>query len=157
MPVYRNAITRAVGTPTKFGRARHPNKLLPTLVGAALLTLGLVGAGSNSALSQAVVQFVKVDVAVVNKGVRVSKITGRDVVNEKNEKVGSLDDVIIGRDKSLFGVVQVGGFLGLGSKLVAVPYDSLRIDDTGKRIELPGATKDELKNLAEYKYAPAQS
>jgi hypothetical protein len=36
--------------------------------------------------------------------------------------------------------------------LVAVPYQSLVIDDAGKKIELPGASRDELKKLAEFKY-----
>ena len=30
-------------------------------------------------------------------------------------------------------MLQVGGFLGLGGRLVAVPYDSLVIDDTGQK------------------------
>jgi hypothetical protein len=46
----------------------------------------------------------------------------------------------------------VGGFLGMGGHLVVVPYDQLVIDDTGKKITLPGASKDALKNLSEYKY-----
>lgn len=52
----------------------------------------------------------------------------------------------------LFGVIQVGGFLGLGSHLIAVPYASLEISDEGKHIVLPGATKEEVKGLPEFKY-----
>ncbi|MBV9263191.1 MAG: PRC-barrel domain containing protein, partial [Candidatus Eremiobacteraeota bacterium] len=52
----------------------------------------------------------------------------------------------------LFAVLQVGGFLGVGGRLVADPYDSLVLDETGKKIELPGATKDQLKSLSEFKY-----
>jgi hypothetical protein len=48
--------------------------------------------------------------------------------------------------------LQVGGFLGLGGHLVAVPYDNLKFDDESRTIELPGATKDSLKNLNEFKY-----
>jgi hypothetical protein len=35
---------------------------------------------------------------------------------------------------------------------VAVPYESLVLDETGKKVELPGATKDQLKGLSEFKY-----
>jgi hypothetical protein len=73
-------------------------------------------------------------------------------MNDKNEKVGTLDDVIVDRDRNLFAVLQVGGFLGINTRLVAVPYQSLVIDDAGKKIELPGASRDELKKLAEFKY-----
>jgi hypothetical protein len=93
-----------------------------------------------------------VDVAVVGKGYRVSKLTGRPVVNQNNERIGEIDDFIIGRDRVLFTILQVGGFLGIGSHLVAVPYQALVLDDTGSKITLPGATKEELKRLAQFKY-----
>src|SRR5579883_1111009 len=111
-------------------------------------------AALSPALAQAV-QLVKVDVAVVDKGLRASKLIWRSVVNDKNEKVGSLDDIIVGSDHSLYAVLQVGGFLGIGKKLVAVPYDSLHVDEKdGKvaKVELPGASSDQLKQLAEFNY-----
>jgi sporulation protein YlmC with PRC-barrel domain len=81
-------------------------------------------------------------------------LIGSNVFNDKNEKIGTLDDVIADKDKKVltFAVLQVGGFLGLGSRLVAVPYDSLVIDDKECKVTLPGATKDELKKLSEFNY-----
>jgi sporulation protein YlmC with PRC-barrel domain len=102
-------------------------------------------------LSQAV-RLVTVDVNVVAQGYRVSKLTGNTVTNEKNERIGTLDDFVIARDRSLFAILQVGGFLGIGSHLVAVPYESLVINDETRKIELPGATKEELERLAEFRY-----
>ena len=52
----------------------------------------------------------------------------------------------------LFGIIQVGGFLGIGSRLIAVPYSSLQISEEGKRIVLPGASKEHVKDLPEFKY-----
>jgi sporulation protein YlmC with PRC-barrel domain len=123
-----------------------------SIVAATIAMLGLlfVVVSPPPALSQSV-QLVKVDVAVVGKGLRVSKLIGTTVVNDKNESVGKLDDIVIDNN-NVFAVLQVGGFLGVGSHLVAVPYNSLRIADNGRRIELPGASKDELKKLAEFKY-----
>jgi sporulation protein YlmC with PRC-barrel domain len=106
---------------------------------------------AKPAISQAV-HLVKVDVSVLAQGYRVSKLIGNSVSNDKNEKVGSIDDMIVDRNKVMFAVLQVGGFLGIGKRLVAVPYDSLQIEEEGKKIVLPGASKDELKNLAEFKY-----
>jgi len=48
-------------------------------------------------------------------------------------------------------VLQVGAFLGLGGRLVAVPYESLIIDERGEKIVLPGATREELNKLLEFK------
>ena len=82
-----------------------------------------------------------------------SKLIGSNVINDKNEKIGTVDDVVADKDKKQlsFAVLQVGGFLGVGGHLVAVPYDSLVIDDTGK-VTLPGASKDELKKLSQFNY-----
>jgi hypothetical protein len=124
---------------------------LTLVVVTMALGLLLLVAAPKSVLSQGV-QFVKVDASVLGKGYRVSKLTGRTVTNDKNEDIGKLDDMIVSQDRVLFAVLQVGGFLGLGSHLVAVPYSSLVIDDTGAKIQLPGATRDELKKLGEFKY-----
>ena len=91
---------------------------------------------------------------------RASKIKGASVYNEKNEKVGSIDDLIIDRhDHVTYAVISVGGFLGMGNHLVAVRYDQLVInaDNKGKvdKIVLNGATKDALKAMPEFKYSNA--
>jgi sporulation protein YlmC with PRC-barrel domain len=96
---------------------------------------------------------VVVDVVSVAEGYRASKLRGTNVVTSQNEKVGELDDLVVGKtDRVLFAIIQVGGFLGIGSYLIAVPYTSLQISDNGKRIVLPGATKESVKALPEFKY-----
>jgi len=126
-------------------------RLLALMMIMAMLGLLAIVVNPKSAASQGV-QLLKVDVAVVAKGYRASKLIGASVTNEKNENVGSLDDLIVDQKRAMFAVLQVGGFLGIGKHLVAVPYESLQISDDGKKIALPGATKDELKKLAEFKY-----
>jgi len=121
--------------------------VIASAIGGSLVSLNL-----TPALSQPATALVVVDIAVVAKGYRTSKLTGRPVVNEKNERVGSIDDFIIGRDRVLFSILQVGGLLGVGSRLVAVPYQSLMLDAAGEKITLPGATKEQLERLAEFKY-----
>jgi hypothetical protein len=74
------------------------------------------------------------------------------VDKDKNERIGTIDDLIADKKEVHFAVLQVGGFLGVGGRLTAVPYDSLVIDDKGQKITLPGATKDELKKLSEFNY-----
>jgi sporulation protein YlmC with PRC-barrel domain len=137
------------------GRVNTSTKRLFTFL-AVLTMLGfLLIASSPTAVHSQPTQIVVVDVAVVGKGFRLSKLSGHEVVNEKNENVGKIDDLIVGRESGhpVFAILQVGGFLGIGSRLVAVPFDSLKIDDNLRRIELPGASRDELKKLAEFKYA----
>jgi hypothetical protein len=116
----------------------------------------LAGAAISGALIPqvvpAAVALVVVDVVSVADGYRFSKLRGETVYNSTNEKIGDLDDLIIGKDRVLFAIIQVGGFLGIGSRLVAVPYTSLQISQDGKRIVLPGATKEQLQSLPEFHY-----
>jgi sporulation protein YlmC with PRC-barrel domain len=98
------------------------------------------------------VQLTKVDVVKVATGYRASKVIGASVVNEANDTVGKVDDIIIGQDgKSPFVVLSVGGFVGMGNKLIVLPYEQLKT--TGSKIVLPGATAEALKALPEFKYA----
>ncbi len=91
----------------------------------------------------------------VDGGWRASKLIGAAVYDDQNQRVGSVDDLIMsGQDKIAVAVVSVGGFLGIGSKLVAVPYDQLRYDPTGKdpKVVMPGATKDSLGGMPNFVY-----
>lgn len=98
------------------------------------------------------VQLTKVDVVKVATGFRASKVIGSPVVNDANDTVGTVDDVIIGQDGTTpFVVLSVGGFLGMGTKLVVLPYQQLKTMD--RKIVMPGATKDALKDLPEFKYS----
>ena len=73
-------------------------------------------------------------------------------MNEANEKVGTIDDLIVTpNDKMPYAVLSIGGFLGVGTRLVVVPYDTLKAGD--KIMVLPGATRDSLKTLPEFNYA----
>lgn len=97
------------------------------------------------------VMLIRVDPMNVATGFRASKVRGSTVVNDNNESIGKVDDIIISADgKNPFVVLSVGGFLGIGDHLVALPYDSLKMGD---KIVLPGGTKDQLKALPQFKYA----
>ncbi|RJF78699.1 PRC-barrel domain-containing protein [Rhodopseudomonas palustris] len=143
-----NLIISATPPSHRRGARKLRNSGLAALVGM------LAVLSCNPALPQAGVALVKVDVSVVAQGYRMSKLIGSTVMNDKNEKIGSLDDVIAGKDKKQldFAILQVGGFLGVGARLVAVPFNSIVIDDTGSKVTLPGASKEELKKLTEFKY-----
>ena len=87
---------------------------------------------------------------------RASKIVGSSVYNDHNDKIGSIDDLVIGSDHSLHAVISVGGFLGMGSKMVEVPYDKLEFGNTkgssDNRVVLPGMTKEQLTSMPDFNY-----
>ena len=58
---------------------------------------------------------------------RASKIPGLNVYNDKNESVGEINDLLTDKSGSIKAVViGVGGFLGVGEHLVAVPFDKVK-------------------------------
>ena len=98
------------------------------------------------------VELAKVDVQKLAAGYRASKVIGSSVVNEENEVIGKIDDLLISLDgKEPYAVLSIGGFLGMGTHLVAVPYETLK--STDEKILLPGGTKNSLRMLPEFKYA----
>src|SRR5437764_759032 len=55
---------------------------------------------------------------------RTSEITGVDVYNDQNEKIGSVGDVLVDQHGNMkVVVIGVGGFLGIGERNVAVPFN----------------------------------
>jgi hypothetical protein len=123
---------------------------ITVMAGAAILAGVLTGPALSQGAPQTVA-LVKVDPQTVATGFRSSKVVGASVVNEADETVGAIDDLIVTPNERVpYAILSVGGFLGMGTKYVAVPFSSLQMQD--KRIVLPGATKDALKALPEFKY-----
>ena len=121
------------------------------LMGAAVFAATLSGPAFSQGAPQTL-SLMKVDPQSVATGYRTSKVVGSAVLNEANETVGTIDDLIVTpTEKVPFAVLSVGGFLGMGSKYVVVPFSSLEVQD--KKMVLRGATKDSLKSLPEFKYA----
>jgi sporulation protein YlmC with PRC-barrel domain len=119
-----------------------------------LIASSFVAAGSVLAIPARGAQLVEVDAKPLAEAYRASKLIGASVVNDKNEKIGSVDDLIVTpADRVLFAVISVGGFLGINGRLVAVPYSSLTVDEKGGKVTLPGATKDALTKLPAFHYA----
>ena len=79
-------------------------------------------------------------------------VLGQPVYNDKNENVGSVDDIIITPDKAVsYAIIGTGGFLGLAKHDVAIPVSQFKLVD--KKLVLPGATKEALKAIPEFQYA----
>jgi sporulation protein YlmC with PRC-barrel domain len=58
---------------------------------------------------------------------RASKVVGLNVYNDKNESLGSINDLLTDKSGNIKAVViGVGGFLGVGEHLVAVPFDKIK-------------------------------
>ena len=130
------------------GQCRH---VVPQL-GGQRARVGLLAADASAQGVPQVVEIAKVDVQKVAAGYRASKVIGSSVLNEANETIGKIDDLLVTRDgKEPYAVLSIGGFLGMGTHMVVVRYDSLKFADN--KIVLPGGTKDGLKMLPAFQYS----
>lgn len=115
----------------------------------------LVAMSPPTARAQSV-DIVVVDVVTVGKGYRVSQLIGRDVINEQNEEIGEIDDFVIGRDQVLFVILEVGGFLGIGGHLVAMPASAIDMETVKGKIRIKSASRAQLKKMPEFSYGKDQ-
>ena len=80
------------------------------------------------------------------------QILGRAVYNEKDQKIGTVDDLIIAPDKAIsYAIIGAGGFVGLGRHDVAIPVS--QFSEEKGRLVLRGATREVIKALPPFEYA----
>lgn len=142
----------------RLNERTHMNKLSNSAA-ALIITVVSLSAITSAAIAPAIAQgtqqvVTSIDVRAIALGYRSSKIGGSAVVNEKGDTVGKIDDLIISKDRqALYAILSVGGYLGMGSKLIAVRYEDLRPTTDDKGFVLAGATKDGLNSMPEFVYA----
>jgi hypothetical protein len=90
---------------------------------------------------------------------------GNDVYNRKNEDLGDIKEIMLDMSTGRVGyaVLSFGGFLNIGEKLFAVPWEALTLDTENKRFVLdveknrlenaPGFDKDDWPDMADPTWA----
>ena len=127
-------------------------KRVVVLASAIMIGVALLSGDAGAQGTPQTVDLVKVDVQKLAAGYRASKVIGSSVVNDAGETIGKIDDLLVSADgKQPYAVLSVGGFLGMGTRLVVVPYETLKFVD--KKVMLPGGTKEGLKTMPEFHYA----
>ena len=113
--------------------------MLKTIVIAAFLTCGAIGAYGQTAPAQPKSPTAPAERTVstgdfnVGGDMAASALIGAKVRNDNKETVGKIDDIYLDKDGNIKTVViSVGGFLGVGSKAVAVKWSDIKFgrDDT---------------------------
>ncbi|SFB53338.1 PRC-barrel domain-containing protein [Azotobacter beijerinckii] len=86
-------------------------------------------------------------------------LIGNDVYNQKDEDLGDIKEIMldIQSGRVAYAVLSFGGFLGMGEKLFAVPWNALTLDTVNKRFVLsidkerladaPGFDKDKWPDM----------
>jgi sporulation protein YlmC with PRC-barrel domain len=105
------------------------NYVTAGIVGSALMATAAFAqtpSASTTTTSPAAAPVTASD-STYNGNWRASKVVGLSVYNDSNESLGSINDLLTDKSGSIKAVVVgVGGFLGVGEHLVAVPYDKIK-------------------------------
>lgn len=74
-------------------------------------------------------------------------LIGNDVYNQNGEDLGDIKEIMLDMStgKVSYAVLSFGGFLGMGERLFAVPWDLLKLDTVNKRFVL-NVNKDRLES-----------
>ena len=86
-------------------------------------------------------------------------ILGDSVVNRAGENLGKIEELMLDLEKGrvAYAIISFGGFLGMGEKLFAVPFEALKLDASREHFTLD-VDKDKLKNAPGfYKNNPPQA
>jgi sporulation protein YlmC with PRC-barrel domain len=74
---------------------------------------------------------------------RASKLDGLNVYNQNNEKIGDISELIVDSSGTIQAVVVgVGGFLGIGERDVAIPFDQIKFVNEPLAVATTAATTD---------------
>jgi sporulation protein YlmC with PRC-barrel domain len=98
---------------------------------------------------------VQIMTAIPANSASVNRWYKQSVYDPSDNKIGEIVDVMVDRDgKATALMVGVGGFLGIGEKDVAVPFNAVRITtkDNNKWYLVMNTTKDAMKSAKGFKY-----
>jgi sporulation protein YlmC with PRC-barrel domain len=109
----------------------------------ARTTTGLATTGAAQALA-----------SIPPNTITISSYYKKNVYDRNDAKIGEISDVLVNNDGKIDGfIVSVGGFLGIGEKNVAVPFDAVKATQrNGSWWLTMDSTKDQLEKAPGYKY-----
>jgi sporulation protein YlmC with PRC-barrel domain len=91
----------------------------------------------------------RADEGIQNDQIRASKMIGSSVYDVQNRNIGKVRDLVLDRDGKVAAVVvDVGTFLGMGGKTVAVQLSDLKTDHNRLTLD---RTKEQLQQMANYR------
>ncbi len=143
-----------------------------TMLSAALFGVLVIGVGSVAASAQTPEK--GTGVLVQSHGQwRATELNGATVYNDEGSSIGTINDLLVGSEGKIDNVVlSVGGFLGVGSRYVEVPFSKLKFqpsksnpaaatgattaarnaNDQDYSVMLPGVTKQALTAMTAFTY-----
>lgn len=81
------------------------------------------------------------------------EMMGKTVYGANDEKIGEVEDVILGTDgQPQQLVVSSGGFLGIGAKQIAIDVSQAKLNAEEERVDITGMTQQDVESMPEFEY-----
>ena len=121
-----------------------------TAVLAAMLTVSAPMAFAQTSPTPGTVRMSAGATQMAPAEIRASKFIGSTVYDAQNQNLGSVKDLLFAHDGGVqAAIVDVGAFLGMGGKYVAVGLNDIKTDNNRLTLSM---TKDQLKAAPEFKF-----
>ena len=146
--MFSAALAQAPSPPSATDQTKHPSMSQPAP--ASSLNAPAPATAPNFVASQKPDQWLA------------SKFKGTDVLGADNQKIGDVSDILFDKSGTVDAIiVSVGGFLGLGSKHVAIAPAAFEVvkgpNDTSDKLKI-SASKDQLEQAQNFEpYQPART
>jgi sporulation protein YlmC with PRC-barrel domain len=121
------------------------------IVPALALALLIGGAMGLASAAEETTQF---QTSVPSDALTISNYYDQDVYDNQNNKIGDVNDILLDKEGRVSAViVGVGGFLGMGEKDVAVPFNALKVaEKDGDHYLVMNTSKEALEKAPGYTY-----
>ena len=127
---------------------------LATILAVPVAHAQQVQGESSTNNPQATTPIAGVDTAALARTARVSKLIGSRVY-QSDVSVGQIEDLLVDLESNLIAVVlSVGGFLGVGNKLVVVPVNEIKVGAEAKFTT--DLTKEQISNAPAFDFGRLQ-
>jgi sporulation protein YlmC with PRC-barrel domain len=141
----------------------HVRVLTTAFIAAALMmSMSIAAAQAGGPAASGVASMTPAERHDWERAHRVSKIIGSDVRNRAGEKIGDIRDIVVdGNGVIKLAIVSTGGFLGVGDRLHAVPWDLMTLGPKDDRVldidkahlkDMPGFTSRTWPNLGDERW-----
>ena len=130
---------------------KRTTTLTAALFVGALSISPAYAAGDTTTPTKSLVEISNNDVVVSSLGMKVGDLTGKNIYGADGKKIGDIDTVLAdSQQKAQAVTVDVGGFLGVGTKNVVMPLENLKPGPEKDTLST-AMTKAQIEQLAEWK------
>ena len=131
------------------------SKMTTTAIFAAMMALTVPAFAQTAATTSTSTNAAATETQMKPDQIRANKFIGSTVYDVQNRNIGSVKDLLFDKSGRVdVAVLDVGAFLGMGGKYVAIPLKDIKMDNNRLTLDM---TKEQLKSAQAFKFNETES